>query len=159
MAEGLVDMGDHIAVHPDPVWRDRADFLVRARVDDGWEQIWSRKLADGAFEVCCIPFFVHDLALGDIVDTESVPGSQYAIKAVREESGHRTYRAWFGDSPNPERTRADVMDFVTQSGCLFEVSSEHMLAIDAPAGKDQLVADELWRREQAGELVYETGKS
>lgn len=148
-----------IAVHPAPIGRDRADFMIRAPLDDGgWEQIWSRKLTESTFEICCIPFFASDLALGDVVRAAPLRESQYAIAEVLERSGHYTFRAWFGDSTRPKEARADLMDFVTGSGCAFEVSSDNLLAIDAPPGKEQVVADELARREAAGDLVYETGR-
>ena len=150
---------EKIAVHPQPLWRDRADFMIRAPLDDGgWEQIAARKISESSFEVCCIPFFADDLSLGDIVETEARLDARYVIRSVVQPSGHCTFRAWFGDSPHPQRARADLMDFVTVSGCAFEQSSEHMLAIDAPPREEQALADELQRREQAGELIYATGR-
>jgi len=147
-------------VHPEPIWRDRADFAIRAPLAaDRWEQMAARQVGPDRFEICCIPFFAHDLALGDIVQTAALDDARYEIREVIEPSGHYTFRVWLGDSPEPRRVRADVMDFVTQSGCMFEQSSEHMIAIDAPPGREQPIAEELSRREQAGELIYETGKT
>lgn len=58
------------AVHRDPVWRDGADFIIAARIDPGdtgvdTEQLWARRIDDGRHELCCIPFFAYDLALGE----------------------------------------------------------------------------------------------
>ena len=53
----------------------------------------------------------------------------------------------------------DLMDLVTQSGCLYEVSSENMLAIDASPEKAQLTADTLYGLEKAGLLEFETGRT
>jgi hypothetical protein len=54
------------AQHLAPVWRERADFILGAIVEDGIsEQLWARKVDDLQFEVCCIPFWVYNISLGD----------------------------------------------------------------------------------------------
>ena len=109
-------MEDKTLVHLNPVWREKANFIIGAkcmpRKDSDsrcWEQLWSRQITDNHFEVCCIPFFVYDLALGDEVETDS----NYLIVQVVKPSGHYTFRVWFGDSPEPN-IRGDVIAEVTR---------------------------------------------
>lgn len=151
------------AVHMQPVWRDRADFIIDARLDDGrilqWEQLWVRQLAPYQFEVCCIPFFVYDLALGDQVETGSEGDKRYVVQRVVRPSGHQTFRIWFGGSNRPG-VQEEVIELLLQLGCLCEWYSENLLAADAPNGEvAQSAANQLYERELRGELEYETGRT
>lgn len=61
-----------IATHSNPVRRPAPSFMLRASLDgvgggDNYEQLWTKRVGQDRFEVCCIPFFVYDLALGDVV--------------------------------------------------------------------------------------------
>ena len=48
------------AVHAAPVWREKANFIIRALLPerDRSEQLWARQIGDQRFEVCRIPFFM-----------------------------------------------------------------------------------------------------
>lgn len=64
------------AVHREPMWRERSNFIIATAIDSAntdisTEQLWARKVDDRHFELCCIPFFAYDLALGDVVETDS----------------------------------------------------------------------------------------
>lgn len=162
MASGLVGFAvsaGHVreAVHQDPVWRDHSNFIIAAPISDGGdiktEQLWARKDDEGRFEICCIPFFVYDLALGDVVET----GADYLVRRVVRPSGRYVFRVWFGESFHP---REEIADELKALGSLVEWSSRNLLAVDAADEEHaQLVADFLMEREKAGHLVYETGRS
>jgi hypothetical protein len=160
--------GDSV-VHPSPVWRDRANFLIKARLaplsgenasnSKNWEQLWCKQVSENQFEICCIPFFVYDLALGDVVETASEGEARYVIKQVIRPSGHYSFRVWFGSSPAQD-LREDVVKAAAQFGCLLEWSSDNLLAIDASSvDQAQGIADYLTQQEQRGSLVYETGRN
>jgi hypothetical protein len=142
-------------VHRNPVWRSRSDFIIAATIEGGGdfktEQIWVRR--DGElFEICCIPFFIYNLALGDLVSADS----EYLITGVVRASGRYVFRVWFGDSPN---SRAEVSVRLAEMGSLLEWSSDNLVAVDAADIEHaQLVADYLNEREQEGQLTYETGR-
>jgi hypothetical protein len=152
--------GDQLAIHIYPVWGESADSRILAYVDEDqgsprWEEIFAEKIGALRFKVCCIPFLVYDLALGDEVETDA----DLAITKVMTGSGHWTFRVWFGDSPRQE-IKAEVLDECYRIGVGFEWQSDDMVAISAPdAVLGQLVADYLWDLEQKSELVYETGRS
>jgi len=153
-------------VHLNPVWRDRANFIIGAKCPGDnhsgvrkWEQIWSRQIADIRFEICCIPFFAYDLALGDEVETGPEWGLPYMIQRVVKPSGHYTFRVWFGDSPNLA-IRDEVPLDIERFGCLMEWYSTNLLGVDASSeSQAQEVANYLWKRQQQGHLVYETGRT
>jgi hypothetical protein len=155
-------------VHSDPVWRDRADFIITADVaEEGeppqWEQLWARQVGENRYQLCCIPFFAYDLALGDIVDTETRGERQYVVRAVVERSGHSTFRIWFGNSPGHERGHQEggshhrVLEDLTDMGAVIEWSSHDLPAVDTMPEITQEVATYLWNLEQRRVIEYETG--
>jgi hypothetical protein len=149
-------------VHDGPVWRDRANFIVNAelRAADSpkrFEQLWAKQLGDAEFEICCVPFFLYDLALGDVVTTAPKGDRRYVVHQVIRPSGRYVFRVWFGESFHPRETVAEEL---VALGALVEWSSVNLLAVDAENGAQaQAVADYLDVREKRGELMFETGRS
>jgi Domain of unknown function (DUF4265) len=156
-----------VAVHQEPIWRDRANSIIMVDVSDEgnpprWEQLWPREVESHRYQLCCIPFFAYDLALGDIVDTETKGEHQYAVRSVVEESGHSTFRIWFGNSSGPDGHREGgihhrVLADLTAQGALMEWSSHNLLAVDVEPKIVQQIPNYLWGLEQQGTLEYETG--
>jgi hypothetical protein len=151
--------------HREPIWRDRANFIVNAVVEDDeeqspfkMEQLWTRKLGDDEFEICCIPFFLYDLSLGDVVKTCPRLGRRYVVCETVTKSGRYVFRAWFGESGNAPHGR--VAADLEELGALLEWSSPNLLAIDAENLQEaETISGYLAGKESAGELIYETGKS
>lgn len=152
---------EDFVVHVNPVRSERANFVIRADIEEEglprrFEQLWARQLGETRFEICCVPFFVYDLALGDEVETDS---EGYVIERVVKPSGGYTFRAWFGDS-NQAGARDEVIEALRERDCEFEWHSEKLLAINAADdGQAQEVADFLLDHEQLGDLTYETGRT
>src|SRR6478672_10801175 len=81
--------------HEEPAWRHRADFIIAAKIKDkqyskdfNTEQLWARRLDDGTCELCCIPFALYDLFLGDIVEVND----DLEVSRVIRRSGHYGFR-------------------------------------------------------------------
>ena len=151
-----------VALHRDPVWRKRSDFIISAEIEPGdtgkqTEQLWARKVDESHFELCCIPFFAYHLALGDVVRTESRASGRYVVSEVTQPSGRSVFRVWFGGTAEP---RKDVLDELESLGALIEWSSNNLLAVDAP-DRDSAhhLAAFLREQEVQGRLIYETGKA
>jgi hypothetical protein len=153
---------NEFVVHRNPVWRDRSNFIIMAELPEKdrprlFEQLFAKQVGDASFEVCCIPFFVYDIALGDVVATSSRNDRQYVATEVIEPSGRQVFRVWFGESFHP---RDEIARALAALGSLLEWSSLNLLAVDAVDQEHaQLVANFLAEREQAGHLIYETGRS
>jgi len=151
--------GDYVAVHENPVWRDKSNFIIRAYLEENegrneWEQLWARRLDDGRFSLCCIPFFVYDLALGDEVEIDA----NFILQQVVHSSGQVTFRVWFGDQD--AAMRQGLVSEIKAMKPLMEWSSENLLALSVPDGAEaQKVADYLQAREEQGLLQYETGRT
>lgn len=156
-------MSDEPAVHLDPIWRHKANFLIRAELADDessrkWEQLWARQLSADTFELCCIPFFAYDLALGDEVITGPKGESRYVIQHVVRPSRRFCCRVWFGDSPDVSVTD-EIVGMVKQLDLLAEFYSANLLAIDAPSkAVAHQLSGVLLQQEKLGRLKYETGR-
>lgn len=150
--------GDYEAIHSSPAWRDRANFVFAAHLGtkDGkneWEQLWGQKTAPQRFVLCCIPFFVQDIALGDEVETDA----DFVLQRVVRHSGQVTFRVWFGEQE--PATRHGLVREMEAMKVLMEWSSANLLALSAPEAEAQRLADYLHARENEGLLQYETGRS
>lgn len=146
--------------HEEPVWRDRSNFVIAAEISSALadrEQLWAKQLSDDTFEICCIPFFVYDVSLGDVAQTAPAGGRRYMVSKVIRPSGRFVFRVWFGDSFQPRREIAEQLETL---GAVLEWSSPNLLAIDA-ADEDlaKVISGWLLEREQLGHLVYETGRT
>ncbi len=149
-------------VHNDPIWRDRANFIIDVELLDKdrprrFEQLWSRQISDGEFELCCIPFFVYDLSLGDVVKTVGKGERRYVVNEVVQRSGRYTFRVWFGQSFQPRQAiAADLAGL----GALLEWSSLNLLAVDAADEEiAKRVVGYLAERERRDHVLYETGQT
>jgi hypothetical protein len=155
----IYQAGDYEAVHKNPVWRDKANFIVAAHLEEKegrseWEQLWALRLDERRFLLCCIPFFAYDLSLGDEVETDA----NYVVQRVLKASGRYTFRVWFGDSAYSQ-IKDEVLRQMEARSIEFEWSSDNLLAISSSANNAQEVADYLHAEEDAGHLIYETGRS
>jgi len=152
--------GDFQAVHENPIWRDQANFIIAAYLGekDGrneWEQIWAKDLGTRRFLICCIPFFAYDLSLGDEVETDE----HYVVQRVVTDSGRYTFRVWFGNSVNPSMT-SKIKEEIKEFKSDLEWSSPNLLAISVPnLDVAQALAMYLQSQQDAGYLIYETGRS
>lgn len=145
------------AVHRDPVWRERSNFIIATAIDSAntdisTEQLWARKIDDRHFEICCIPFFAYDLALGDVVETDG----DFLVRKVSTRSGRYVFRVYFGRSAHP---REEITEGLESLGALLERSSANLLAVDArDQAHAEVIANYLQEREDLGQLMYETGR-
>jgi hypothetical protein len=164
VAAGLVENAwmtqEQFSTHGEPVWRDRANFIVNATLPEAgrFEQLWCRQITDHTFEVCCIPFFLYDVALGDVVETSPQGERRYVLSRVRTRSGRYVFRAFF--ERRQYRFRDEAVGALTSLGALVEWSSPSLVAVDArDAAHGQEIADCLHAQQLQDHLVYETGKT
>lgn len=159
---------DHrFGVHKNPVWRDRANFVFQAEVDTNdvdnenpganiirVEQLWGRELERRTVEVCCIPFFIYGVALGDIVEVDE----ENVLQRVVHQSGRLVFRIWFGRAVGPSQD--EVAAQLVALGALVEWFSPNLLAIDTvDEHLARLVSAALLERQDREELIYETGRA
>ncbi len=140
--------------HDSPAWRHKSDALVQALLEEenNSEQIWCRELGDDKFEVCCIPFYLYDVALGDIILAPN-----YHFQRVLEPSGHYVFRVLLEEKQYG--WRESIMAELNKFEALFEWYSAGLMSIDAPNLKQaDAIATWLMECQQRGLLHYETGR-
>lgn len=150
---------EQFSTHSEPIWRERADFIINARLPEvgRFEQLWVKRVGEAQFEVCCIPYFLYDVALGDTVETAPQEGRQYVLDRVLSRSGRYVFRAYF--ERRQYRYRDATVEGVQALGAQIEWSSPSLLAVDVDGPFAQAVADYLQEQEDLGRLIYETGKT
>lgn len=142
------------------VLRREANFLIMARISPSnlpkqWEQLWCRKISDKIMKICCIPFCLYDVALGDEVEIISADG-HYLFSHVTVAQGHRVFRAFL--SGNLQGERDELVRRLDEMNCLWEWYHSRLIAIDTPDGEQrQAVENLLIEFENDGHLVYEHG--
>jgi hypothetical protein len=151
--------GDFVAVHENPVWKNKSNYIIRYFLEEKngrneWEQLWVQKINERVFLVCCIPFFAYDIDLGDEVETDE----SYSVIRISKKSGQHTFRIWFGDTA-ADGKKEQVHHHLKEMLVLQEWSSPNLLAISAPSDSAQKVADYLQGQQDAGDLIFETGRA
>lgn len=117
------------------------------------EQLWGRRLDERKLEVCCIPFFIYGVALGDIVEIDE----NSVLANVVEKAGRYVFRVWLGETVNP--WREEVLEELSRLGCLTEFYSQNVIAVDAQdEPQAQTLANLLAGFSSRGILEYETGR-
>jgi hypothetical protein len=106
--------------------------MLRVPVDDidgeGYEQLWTRRLPGGNFEVCCIPFFAYDLALGDVVFSSA--DQNYVVDSVVARSGNGVARVAIKDSTQIEVIHSLIHETLGRAGYLHEWFRTDYVAIN-----------------------------
>ncbi|MCP3757786.1 DUF4265 domain-containing protein [Streptomyces sp. TBY4] len=123
-------------VHDDPVGRSASNHIARVDLagfglDGQVEQLWLHAVADGTYEVACIPFLTYGLALGDTV---LLTDDDYVGELV-ERSGHRALPMMFvPDVPADDLKRAAdrIRAEIRRAGLLSEWNGDRFVAVDVP---------------------------
>jgi hypothetical protein len=155
-------MAEDIKKHPNPVWRGKANYTLIMKIDSEddvlrHEELWARQVTDELFEICCIPFFIYDIHLGDIVRIRQY-GERNIVDGTMTPSGHHTFRVWF-QTYSPA-VKEDVLQHMQQLGCVMEAFSDQLTAVDAPDDATALqLAHYLEEQMATGALDYETGRT
>ncbi|MCS7475925.1 DUF4265 domain-containing protein [Umezawaea endophytica] len=118
--------------HEDPVWRRDKNFMALVDLtpydlDNTLEQLWLQELEeDAGYEVCCIPFYVYGLALGDVVKKSHSD----SVESVISKSGRRVLRVLFAEPRPSKDSRFALRDAVEAAGLLSEWNGDHHVAVD-----------------------------
>lgn len=144
--------------HVKPAWGSKADYLIHAVIDNmetvTREQLWARRIDDNRFLICCIPFFVYHLALGDEVVTTQHEELAYVIDRIAAQSEHHTFRVKF---LNKGKAFDDFFAWLKEIEGEFEWFSHEFVAIDCVQQNAEAVAKKLWEMQHLGVLAYEDG--
>jgi hypothetical protein len=112
--------------------------MLRAVVDDvgggdSFEQLWTKRVGDDRFELCCIPFFAYDMALGDIVRAEAATG--YVIQSVAQRSGNGVVRVAVKRIEDVNAVHPHLHDLLSRLAYLCEWFSPGYVAVSLEPGR------------------------
>jgi hypothetical protein len=124
-----------------------------------WEQLWCKQTGENTFVVCCVPFCLYDLALGDEVETSPPGFREYEFRRVLRPSGRRVYRVIL-PSCAPLGSDEDILQYLRENGYLWEHYSWRVIAIDADSCESAARLEAyLSEGELRGRWEYEQGFS
>lgn len=104
-----------------------------------WEQLYAWPVGDGGYRIDNIPFFVKNVAVGDVVLARLTEMGWYEFAAVRSRSGHSTFRIWLSD--DLASSGRNVAQQIIALGCEVETTLERLIAIDVPPDVEPIVWD------------------
>jgi hypothetical protein len=120
--------------------------------EDETETMWVIKRDDG-YEIDNIPFYVKELALGDVVAAQSDASGVLWYSELVRPGGHSTLHLWF----SLEEDVGAVRQALRQMGCASEVSDlPRLVVVDVPPEVPyERVKTFLEQGERAGEFEYQ----
>lgn len=142
-----------IFTHVHPAWKDKADYIFRCKIAtndarDEWEQMWGKVVGENTFIVCCIPFFLYGLSIGDKVIIDGAEEFE-----IIEKSANTTIRIWTGDA-NP-----DVIEDIVSNALILcdyaERHSNHLIAFSVERRGYSNMIDFLDKKAASAGLAYE----
>jgi hypothetical protein len=119
---------------------------------DDYESLWAIPKGGEAYEIDNIPFFVSNIALGDIVRAIEVKGELIFDKIIQR-SGNSTLRVYVFNS----NEKGILRNNLRLLGCSTEGSHiDRLFSVNIPKSIDRpMVIEYLKREEQSGTLEYE----
>jgi hypothetical protein len=144
---------DFIATHTHPAWIERADYIFRCRIEsqnggDEWEQMWGKVIEENTYMVCCIPFFVYGLSLGDIIKLDTNRDFEIIKKSL-----NITIRIW---TANLEPLIKSQMISKALNLCdNAEMHSEILHAFSVCENRSSALLDFLNQQVKQTEIIYE----
>jgi Domain of unknown function (DUF4265) len=121
-----------IVAHVSPVWAEQSDCTVVIPLwEDGVlqlkEEIPCVKLSDG-FLVCCVPFFIYGVGLGDVILDSSGGDSLKQSWHVVKQSSYRCVRVWLKQCADRSTALAAISKWITTYDVVQEQYSDNLLA-------------------------------
>jgi hypothetical protein len=120
--------------------------------EDETETMWVKELEEG-YEIDNIPFYVKELALGDVVAARPDASGVLWYSELIQPGGHSTIHLWFSREEDVEPER----ETLRQMGCASEVSDlPRLVAVDVPPDAPyEKVRAFLEQGEAAGRFEYQ----
>ena len=133
-----------------PVKRDEKGYPKQP-----WEQLYAWPVGDG-FQIDNVPFFVKDIAVGDVVAARPRETGWYQFDHVVRANGHSTFRIWLAQKASAAPT---VIEKIRQMGCQAELTLNRLIAIDAPPAQEPALWEYLQRGMTRGDWDLQVGCS
>lgn len=154
-------MHEHFVTHESPLLGAEADLIVLAEVeadDEGvrhMEQLWCKRSGEGSAVMCCVPFFLYGVALGDEVAVEKDRTGRLVVGRVLRRSGRTVFRVILHSE---EPYAREAVQRLERWGAALEWWIDSYVALDLPSSEARArAAEDLDPLEASGLLEYEFG--
>ncbi len=144
---------DVIVEHPDPLWKESADFVFHASLGTsdgvaGWEQLWGKRTNHGTVIVCCIPLWCRVFQLGDevVLDDDNI------FVRVARHGGQAAFKIF----PSGVFDKVAFLDGITNAGAVIERYQRNVIGLSFPVEKEHGIRAFLDRWVVDGKLVYDS---
>ena len=143
-----------------------AHVVFELAVEDGWppvgsERVWAHHLGGDRYRIANAPWFVRDLAVGDVVRAQAPDsGSHPVFVELLERSGHVTIRLICFRRGPLAGDLAQALEPFTALGVYGEGAQQYgMLALDIePAAPLPAIVSRLRQGVEDGSWEYEEGR-
>jgi uncharacterized protein DUF4265 len=124
------------------------------------ETLWAQPLGDHLYRLDNTPWFARGVALGDVVRCEDSGEGLPRFLEVVEPSGSRTVRVFVPDTPDRQRVKQEIFQFLESAGCKYEGfgKDKGLIAVTIPRDVDaQKVLERLSEYQGQGKAYWESG--
>jgi hypothetical protein len=144
------------AQHTQPIWGFRSTGTVSVELTDyglpgKFESLDVQQQEDGLFVVCCIPFFVNGVALGDVIDWRE----QTDRVTVRQKSGHTVLRLAVVCPDDEESYHSFIHAWLEKERLFHEWRGVGYVTVDIPKGRALMIPQPLVDDESLGAIQIE----
>lgn len=141
------------AIHQRPIWGSRADARIEVDLSiygmpGKTEVVDVETGAGGVFTICCVPFFIDNIALGDVVTWDQTSRSVRVSAA----SGHAVLRIATVDPSDERECYSFIHAWLEMERLYHEWRGYGYVVIDIPSGRRMELPTPLREREQHGTL-------
>ena len=99
----------------------------------GYENLWAAAIGGRLFKIESIPFFIYDIAVGDLVEADPNDQGELTFTKKSSESGNTTIRARSDTLVDDPHLRNITIGEIEGMGCKVEIHRNRLLAICVPA--------------------------
>ena len=108
------------------------------------EKLWATTVEGGSFRLDSTPFFVKDIAAGDVVSAVRTEEGLYRFERIISRSGNSNFRIWLHDAEPHNSVK--IVEAPRVLGCHVEITLERVIAIDVLPDRE----NEIWEYLKAG---------
>lgn len=109
-----------------------------------WEELWATPVEGGCFRLDSTPFFVKDIAAGDVIATVTTEEGLYTFQKIISRSGNSSFRIWLHDVVAHDGVK--IVEALRELGVHVEITLGRLIAINVSPDRE----NEIWEYLEAG---------
>jgi len=109
-----------------------------------WEELWATPVEGGSFRLDSTPFFVKDIAAGDVIAAVRTEEGWHSFQKIISRSGNSSFRIWLQDAVAHDSVK--IVEALRRLGGHVETTLERLIAINVSPDRE----NEVWAYLEAG---------